>query len=149
VVFNNGESRVIDFGPLLKALRLPASSARILSNPKEFKKVKPAIHTLSWENAGETITFNGKSNKVPFEIGADILYKHSQPEEAVLAAGIGQQIRKIREQAGLSQDDLAQRSGTTRSYISRIENERSGIEVSTLRKIVETGLGKQLKISIK
>ena len=40
-------------------------------------------------------------------------------------------------------------SGTTRYYISRIENERSDIEVATLRKIVEIGLGKHLEISIK
>src|SRR5258708_27030962 len=94
VVFNNGESRIIDFAPLLKDLRVPESISRILSNPREFKKMKLANHTLSWDNTDETITFNGKSKKVPFEIGADILYKYSQPEQAFPVAGLGQQIRK-------------------------------------------------------
>ena len=148
VIFNNGESRSIDFEHLFKTLPIPDRIARVLAQPKEFRKVKLANHTLSWDNAGEMISFNGKSKKLPFEVGADILYKNSQPDELAIAIGIGEKIRKIREKAGLSQDDLARRSGTSRSYISRIENERSGVEVSTLRKIVETGLGRQLKITI-
>ena len=40
-------------------------------------------------------------------------------------------------------------SGTTRNYISRIENDRSDIELDTLKKIIETGLGKQLEINVK
>lgn len=51
--------------------------------------------------------------------------------------------------SGLTQQELAIKSGTTRNYISRIENEHSDIEMATLRKIVETGLGKQLDIRIK
>jgi len=50
---------------------------------------------------------------------------------------------------GLTQQELAVMSGTTRNYISRIENDRSDIELGTLRKIIETGLGKQLSIVIK
>jgi DNA-binding XRE family transcriptional regulator len=149
VIFNNGQSRIIDFKLLLPNLQVPESVIETLANPKEFKKVRVANHTLSWPNAGEIISFNGKRKKLPFEIGADILFKNSEPEQAVLLMGIGKKIRSIREKAGLSQNDLAQLSGTTRSYISRIENERSGIEVSTLQKIVETGLGKQLKIYIR
>ena len=39
-------------------------------------------------------------------------------------------------------------SGTTRNYISRIENDKSDIELGTLRKIIETGLGKKLEIQV-
>jgi transcriptional regulator with XRE-family HTH domain len=49
----------------------------------------------------------------------------------------------------MSQQDLALISGTSRTYISRIENERSDIELATLRKIIETGLGKRMEIKIK
>ena len=51
--------------------------------------------------------------------------------------------------SGLTQQELAIKSGTTRNYISRIENDRSDIEIATLRKIVETGLGQQLDVRIK
>lgn len=40
-------------------------------------------------------------------------------------------------------------SGTSRTYISRIENDRFDVELGTLRKIIETRLGKNLEISIK
>jgi transcriptional regulator with XRE-family HTH domain len=43
--------------------------------------------------------------------------------------------------------DLAKASGTTAGYISRIENNRSGIELDTLQKLVEVGLRKKLKVS--
>jgi transcriptional regulator with XRE-family HTH domain len=49
----------------------------------------------------------------------------------------------------LTQEDLAQKSGTTRTYISRIENDKSDLELATLRKIIEIGLGKKLEIKIK
>ncbi|MFN6064331.1 MAG: helix-turn-helix transcriptional regulator, partial [Bacteroidota bacterium] len=33
--------------------------------------------------------------------------------------------------SGLTQEDLAQKSGTTRTYISRIENNKSDLEITT------------------
>jgi transcriptional regulator with XRE-family HTH domain len=39
--------------------------------------------------------------------------------------------------------------GTTKSYISRIENNVKEVRISTLQKIVEIGLGGQLQLSIK
>jgi transcriptional regulator with XRE-family HTH domain len=86
---------------------------------------------------------------VPFEIGADILYNfsHSEPSENTLK--LGKIIRDARLGSGLTQEDLAQKSGTTRTYISRIENNKSDLELATLRKIIEIGLGKKLEIKIK
>ncbi len=53
-------------------------------------------------------------------------------------------IRQMRKELGLSQQELAERSGTAKKYISRIERNRSDIEWLTLRKIVEAGFGKRL-----
>jgi len=148
VVFNNGESRVID---LANALRKEGkqSNAAILLDPKEFKKVKLANNTLSWNNAGEAIIFKGKEKKVPYQIGADVLYKMSKPDKQAESLLIGQLVRAMREELKMTQESLAQKSGTTRNYISRIENDKSGIELSTLQKIVETGLGKRLEVTIR
>lgn len=44
---------------------------------------------------------------------------------------------------------MAIRSGTTKHYISRIENNHSDIELGTLQKIVEIGLGKQLEVQVR
>lgn len=151
VVFNNGESRIIDFSKVLKKIGVSEDSpAYILFDSKEFAKVQISANTLSWLNVEQYITMrNGKKMQVPFEIGADVLLKFSQPEKSELFSKIGRMIRENRLKLGLTQQDLAVKSGTTRSYISRIENDRSDLELGTLRKIIETGLGKQLDISIK
>lgn len=151
VVFNNGESRIIDFRKVLDKLDLNDNSpASILYESAEFKKVELKNNTLSWNNVEQFISLRNKEKtKVPFEIGADILLKFSRLEKSVLALKIGRMIRETRLKIGLTQQELALMSGTTRNYISRIENDRSDIELATLYKIIETGLGKQLEIRIK
>ncbi len=107
-------------------------------------------NTLSWNNVKQFISLRNKEkSQVPFEIGADILLRFGRPEKSVLALKIGRMIRETRLKTGLTQQELAVMSGTTREYISRIENDRSDIELSTLYKIIETGFGKQLDIKIK
>ena len=126
------------------------SSASILFDEEEFKKVEIENNTLSWNNVEQYITVrNNEKVRVPFEIGADVLLKYSQPEKSDVVLKIGRLIRESRMRSGLTQQELAIKSGTTRNYISRIENDRSDIEIATLRKIVETGLGKQLDVRIK
>ncbi|MEO0341718.1 MAG: helix-turn-helix transcriptional regulator, partial [Bacteroidota bacterium] len=61
---------------------------------------------------------------------------------------IGHKIKEARKEAGLTQEELALRSGTSKHYISRLENNKSDIELLTLKKIVEAGLGRQLDIKI-
>ncbi|HSV77527.1 MAG TPA: helix-turn-helix transcriptional regulator [Bacteroidales bacterium] len=151
VVYNNGESRIIDFRNVLLKIGVDENSpASILFNEDEFKKAEIENNTLSWNNVEQYITLrNNEKLKVPFEIGADVLLKYSQPEKSDVVLKIGRLIRESRMRSGLSQQELAIKSGTTRNYISRIENDRSDIEIATLRKIVETGLGKQLDVRIK
>lgn len=151
VVYNNGESRIIDFRNVLLKIGIDENSpASILFKEDEFKKAEIENNTLSWNNVEQYITLrNNEKVKVPFEIGADILLKYSQPEKSDVVLKIGKLIRESRMRSGLTQQELAIKSGTTRNYISRIENDRSDIEIATLRKIVETGLGKQLSVIIK
>lgn len=151
VVFNNGESRIIDFRKLLTDMVVKEDSpAWILYNPIEFEKVKLLNNTLSWDNVDQYISArDGGKIKVPFEIGADVLLKYSQPENSEIDLKVGKMIRAARIKKGMSQEELALVSGTSRTYISRIENDRSGIELTTLRKIIETGLGKRMEIRIK
>jgi len=49
----------------------------------------------------------------------------------------------------MTQEELAAKCGTTKSYISKIENDIKEVRISTLQKIVELGLGGKLNLSIK
>ena len=62
---------------------------------------------------------------------------------------IGALIHEARLEKGLTQEELADKVGTTKSYISKIENNIKEVRFSTLKKIVELGLGGQLQLSIK
>lgn len=149
VIFNNGESRIIDFSKMLTEIGVKDDSASVLFNPIEFAKVKLIGNTLSWDNVEQYISSKtGDKIKVPYEIGADILLKFSYAEKSESVIKIGQLIKETRLKTGLTQQDLAVISGTSRTYISRIENNRSDIELATLRKIIETGLGKRMEIRI-
>jgi len=60
---------------------------------------------------------------------------------------IGALLRQAREEAGLSQEELAQRLKTQKTAISRIENHAEDIKLSTLEKVA-AALGKHIKIAI-
>mgnify|MGYP001266210517 FL=1 len=80
--------------------------------------------------------------------------KPGTPKRDQLEAGyqnfkIGALIHEARIEKGLTQEELAQRVGTTKSYISKIENNVKEARISTLQKIVEEGFGGQLQLSIK
>lgn len=62
---------------------------------------------------------------------------------------LGVLIRQARKDAKMTQKELADKAGTKRSYISRIENDASDIQLSTLRRIIEVGLGRKLEIKIR
>ncbi|MGI9190683.1 MAG: helix-turn-helix domain-containing protein [Chitinophagaceae bacterium] len=62
---------------------------------------------------------------------------------------IGFLIQQARLKQGLTQEELAQRCGTNKGYISKIENNIKEVRISTLQKIVELGLGGHLELSIK
>ena len=57
---------------------------------------------------------------------------------------VGEMIKEARREAHLTQDALAKKTGTKKSYISRLENGKIDIQISTLFKIFEKGLGKKI-----
>ena len=61
---------------------------------------------------------------------------------------IGCQIRDNRLKLDMTQEDLAERIGKKREFISRIENDGSNLTIKTLREIVEIGLGGTLRIEV-
>lgn len=65
-----------------------------------------------------------------------------------LAFRLGVMLKEARIEANLTQEELAERTGTKKSYISRIERGLSDIQISTYHKLIELGLEKHLNISI-
>lgn len=74
--------------------------------------------------------------------------KREQYEEEFEAFKLGVMIQELRKEQGLTQEQLAEKCGTTKTYISRIENNASDIRLSTLMRIIRQGLGRNLKLNV-
>jgi ribosome-binding protein aMBF1 (putative translation factor) len=68
-------------------------------------------------------------------------------EEGYEQFKIGVMLRQAREEAGLTQEELARRLKTKKTAISRIENHAEDIKLSTLERVAGA-LGKRVQISI-
>ncbi|TAH40654.1 MAG: XRE family transcriptional regulator [Bacteroidetes bacterium] len=80
--------------------------------------------------------------------------KRGSKKRDLLEAGyesfkIGALIQDARLEQGLTQEELADKVGTSKSYISKIENNIKEVRISTLQRIIELGLGGRLQLSIK
>jgi DNA-binding XRE family transcriptional regulator len=87
------------------------------------------------EHLDEQYGVKGTKNRDEFEVGYE-------------AFKLGIVLQQLRQENGLTQEQLAQKCGTTKSYISRIENNASDIRLSTLMRIFKQGFGKELKLSL-
>lgn len=61
---------------------------------------------------------------------------------------ISEMLKDARQEANLTQEQLANKVGTKKSYISRLENGSCDIQLSTLYRIFEEGLGKKVSLII-
>ena len=61
---------------------------------------------------------------------------------------LGAMIHEARLEKGLTQEQLAVKCGTNKAYISKVENDIKDLRISTLKKIIEIGLGGQLNLSV-
>lgn len=57
-------------------------------------------------------------------------------------------LKEARKEANMTQDELAEKLGTKKSYISRLENGKCDIQLSTLYRIFEFGLGRRVNLLI-
>ena len=80
------------------------------------------------------------------KVGTDSRTNFEQNADVYLIAEL---VRDKRREANLTQQELADRLNVKRTYISKIERAVGDIRISTLRKIVEVGLGGTLQINVK
>ena len=60
---------------------------------------------------------------------------------------ISEMLKEARKDANLTQEQLAEKAGTKKSYISKIENAKGNIQLSTLIRIFEIGLNKRIGLT--
>ena len=75
--------------------------------------------------------------------------KREKWEQEFESFRLGVLLEEARIKMGMTQEELADKCGTNKSYISRIENDASDIRLSTLMKIIQQGLGGHLKLTLK
>lgn len=102
-----------------------------MKNKKELEKMNlTPIENLITEDFGEI----GTPERDQFEMECD-------------AFVIGEQLKAERTKAGLTQEQLADKIGTKKSFISRVERGRADIQLSTLVKLFQ-GLGRQVSVRV-
>ncbi len=94
-----------------------------------------------------------KMNLTPIEdliaedFGAEGTPTRMEFDAEVDAFILGERLREERQKVGLTQEQLADKIGTKKSYISRVENGHADIQLSTLQKIFQ-GLGRKVCLTI-
>ena len=83
------------------------------------------------------------------EIGLKGSKKREKFEADYEAFKLGVLIQQARQKKGLTQQEVAEHSGTNKSYISKLEKDLKDIRFSTLQRIITFGLGGHLDISIR
>lgn len=83
------------------------------------------------------------------EIGPRGTKKRDKFDAGYEAFKLGVMIQQARQEKGLTQEQVAELSGTNKSYISKLEKDLKDVRFSTLQRIISEGLGGHLEISIK
>ena len=74
--------------------------------------------------------------------------KRDKYEQGYESFKLGVMLQELRIKNNLTQEQLAEKCGTTKNYISRIENDASDIRLSTLMRIINEGLGAKLELLV-
>ncbi len=101
---------------------------------KTYKTKKKSVTTFD-EHLDQRYGKIGAVERTEFEIKAK-------------SFAIGEIIKEERKLASMTQEQLAEKTGTKKSFISRIENGHSDIQLSTLYKLIELGLGRKISFII-
>ncbi len=83
------------------------------------------------------------------EYGQKGTTKRDKFEKGYEVFKLGYLVQQARIKKGMTQEELAEKCGTNKGYISKIENDIKEVRISTLQKIVELGLGGHLELSIR
>ncbi|MDO5666106.1 MAG: helix-turn-helix transcriptional regulator [Bacteroidia bacterium] len=78
------------------------------------------------------------------KIGTESRNKYEEGAQMFI---VSEMLKSARKDANLTQEQLAEKAGTKKSYISKIENGKGNIQLSTLIRIFEQGLNKKIGLT--
>jgi DNA-binding XRE family transcriptional regulator len=78
------------------------------------------------------------------KIGTDTRNEYEERAQMFI---VSEMLKVARKEANLTQEQLAIKAGTKKSYISKIENAKGNIQLSTLIRIFEKGLNKKIGLT--
>jgi len=78
------------------------------------------------------------------KIGSESRNKYEERAQMFI---VSEMLKEARKEAKLTQEQLAEKAGTKKSYISKIENAKGNIQLSTLIRIFEKGLNKRIGLT--
>ncbi len=107
--------------------------------------LKKRVNEKKMKNNSSITTFEKHLEKRYGQVGEE---KRTAFEAKAKAFAIGEFIKEERRLSKMTQEQLAEKTGTKKSFISRIENGKSDIQLSTLYRIFEIGLGKKISFTI-
>jgi len=96
---------------------------------KEYKNIKTFDELIELEH-GKI----GTKNRNNYEEGSQMLI-------------VSEMLKTARKDANLTQEQLAEKAGTKKSYISKLENGKGNIQLSTLIRIFEQGLNRKIGLT--
>jgi transcriptional regulator with XRE-family HTH domain len=149
-LWGNAQIRIIDFEPLFDEWEKSGQDTLLeLTEFENFSQVELSeSKTLAWPNIKTRFEFDGQMIDAPLDLDPDVLLSKSELIDSFEPLSIGNMLKTAREAQGLTQADVAERSGTTRHYISKIESGKSDLQLETFHRIVELGLGKRLVLTL-
>ncbi len=89
-------------------------------------------------------TFKGLLEREHGKIGTESRNKFEEKAQMFI---VSEMLKEARKEAKLTQQQLAEKAGTKKSYISKIENAKGNIQLSTLIRIFETGLNRKIGLT--
>jgi len=116
---------------------------------KKYQELRWKEHTRSKASTMKKKNLTRLGDVIDKKVGKTGTRSRDKFESGYEAFKLGVLIQQARKEKGLTQEQVAQLSGTNKSYISKLEKDLKDVRFSTLRKIITEGLGGQLEISIK
>ncbi|WP_221898774.1 helix-turn-helix transcriptional regulator [Robiginitalea sp. SC105] len=151
-ISNNGDYRVIDIKKLFKKIELREGDFgySILVDKDMFNSVELIDKSLAWKNVSQKMELpNGEFIDLYFHLDPIVTIQNSEfDSNPTNFLNYGKSIKQIRRHlVKISQEELGEKIGTDKQYISKVENHKTDLELKTLRKIYEIGLDKKVCIA--
>jgi DNA-binding XRE family transcriptional regulator len=96
---------------------------------KDYKKIKTFDELIELEHG---------------KLGTESRNKYEERAQMFI---VSEMLKSARKEANMTQEQLANKTGTKKSYISKLENAKGNIQLSTLIRIFEQGLNKKIGLT--